>query len=288
MKHSQEPARPGTLYLVATPIGNLEDISFRALNTLKTVDVVAAEDTRRTRKLLSYYDISARLISYREHNKVFQGRKLLEMLQQGQSIAVCSDAGMPVVSDPGEDFVRLCIENGVPVTVIPGPNAALCALVLSGLSANTFLYLGFITRKAKKKAQFIESLKDLPHTLIFYESPGRVVQLLKDLAGILGDRKACVAREISKIHEEFQRGPLSELIEKMDGTGCKGEFVVVVEGAGPGPGRDYFDPEEAAREVQLLEAQGTPRKKAIKEVANRLHTSKRAVYRLFIEENSRD
>jgi len=273
----------GKLYIVATPIGNLADISFRAIETLKSADVIAAEDTRRTRKLLSYYDVHTPLISFRVHNKVYQGRKLMERLLSGENVALCSDAGMPLISDPGEDFVQACIEKEIPVTVIPGANAATSALVLSGFSVKSFLYLGFIPRKSKKKHEFLNNLRNLEHTLIFYESPKRIVELLKDLNECLGSRKACVARELTKVHEEVIRGTLDELIKLMDGREWKGEFTVVVEGATPPENKNYFNVTDVVAEVKKLILEGIPRNRAMKKTAEKYKMSKRAIYQIYLD-----
>lgn len=275
----------GILYLVATPIGNLDDITLRALNTLKSVDLVAAEDTRRTRKLLSFYDIHIPVVSFREHNKVYQGQKLVEKLHEGKNIALCSDAGMPVISDPGESFVRLCIDEQIKVTAIPGPNAALTALIISGLDANTFLYLGFIPRKKKKCIQFLEGIADYPHTLIFYESPNRVANLLECVLEVMGNRKVCVVRELTKIYEEAIRGDIEEVLKKIKDKEPRGEFTIVVEGA-PTEVKDtpdYLDVHEVVAEVNQLTSEGMTRQSAFKRVANKYHTSKRAVYQIYLD-----
>jgi 16S rRNA (cytidine1402-2'-O)-methyltransferase len=277
--------KTGELYLVATPIGNLDDITLRALKTFKEVDVIAAEDTRRTRKLLSHYDIHTPLISFREHNKVYQGKKILDRLKSGENIAICSDAGMPLISDPGEDFVKLCIKENIKITVVPGPSAALSALVISGLSANTFLYLGFIPRKSKKRDELLEEISSEPHTLIFYESPFRVVELLSDLHEHLGERQVCVVREITKFHEESIRGTLEEVIYRMKDKVWKGEFTVVVEGAPADRiSKDYFDPDKATEECRKLVEQGFGKKEISRKLAAKYKTSKRAIYQLMIDE----
>lgn len=275
----------GVLYLVATPIGNLDDITLRALNILKSVDLVAAEDTRRTRKLLSFFDIHVPIVSFREHNKVYQGQKLVQELHEGKNIALCSDAGMPVISDPGESFVRLCIKEGIKVTAIPGPNAALTALIISGLDANTFLYLGFIPRKKKKCIQFLEDIADYPHTLIFYESPNRVANLLECIFEVMGKRQVCVVRELTKIYEEAIRGDIEEVLAKIKDKEQKGEFTIVLEGA---PAKetdtpDYLNVHEVVDEVNLLTSEGMTRQSAFKRVANKYHTSKRAVYQIYLD-----
>lgn len=273
----------GTLFLVATPIGNLDDITIRALDTLKKVDVIAAEDTRRTRKLLSFYDIHKPLISFREHNKVYQGQKIIRMLKEGRNIALCSDAGMPVISDPGEDFIRLCIDEDIPFTVIPGANAAISALVISGFSANTFLYLGFIPRKKKKRREFLQRISKEPHTLIFYESPKRVVDLLEAVNEVMGDRRVCVVKELTKIHEEARRGEIAQIIGELKDRELKGEFTIIVEGfVEEENDGDYLDVNEVVSEVEKLTSEGMSRKEAFKSIASKYHTSKRAIYQIYI------
>jgi 16S rRNA (cytidine1402-2'-O)-methyltransferase len=274
----------GTLYLVATPIGNLDDITLRALKTFREVDVIAAEDTRHTRKLLSHFDIHTPLVSFREHNKVYQGKKMLERLKSGENIAICSDAGMPLVSDPGENFVKLCIEENIRVTIVPGASAALSALVISGLSTNSFLYLGFIPRKSKKRDEFLEEIAQESHTLIFYESPFRIVELLADLQEFFGERQVCVVREITKFHEEAIRGSLGEVVDRMRGKTWKGEFTVVVEGAPVEKAqKEYFDPEKVIEESRSFVKEGMSRKDVSKKLAAKYKTSKRAIYQLMID-----
>ena len=281
----EEINKDGILYLVGTPIGNLDDITIRALNILKSVDLVAAEDTRRTRKLLSFYDIHTKILSFREHNKVYQGQKLIEDLKNGKKIALCSDAGMPVISDPGESFVRLCIKEQIPVTVIPGPNAALSALVMSGIDANTFLYLGFIPRKAKKRQQYLEDIAEEPHTLIFYESPNRVVKLLEAILEVLGNRNICVTRELTKVYEEAIRGTIEEVLAKLKNKELRGEFTIVLEGAvkSEDQASDYLDVNRVVEEVEILTGEGMTRKSAFKKLANKYRTSKRAIYQIYLD-----
>lgn len=283
--------KKGTLYLTATPIGNLDDISFRALNTLKSVDVVAAEDTRRTRKLLSYFDIHVPVVSFREHNKVYQGKKLVERLKAGENIALCSDAGMPVISDPGEDFVRLCIEEDIPLTVVPGPNAAVSALVMSGFSANTFLYLGFIPRKRSKRTAFLQSALQEPHTLIFYESPNRIVDLLECIKETMGNRRIFVAREITKIFEESYRGSVDQVLSRFQDRELKGEFTIVLEGCtedAESQKKDYLSPEKIVSLTKDFTSEGMTRNQAFKKIASMFHISKRAVYQIYLENTHKD
>ncbi|WP_226038398.1 16S rRNA (cytidine(1402)-2'-O)-methyltransferase [Aquibacillus saliphilus] len=220
----------GTLYIVPTPIGNLEDITIRAINTLKAVDMIAAEDTRNTRKLLNYFEIDNKLISYHEHNKQSRENKLLNLLKEGSDIALVSDAGMPAISDPGYEIVKAAVEIELPVVVLPGASAALCALVGSGLPANEFYFYGFLPRKKKDRDADLERLNSIRGTLLFYESPHRLVDTLEYLYDKFGDRRITVARELTKRFEEYIRGNISEVIEWTNKGIIKGEFCIVVEG----------------------------------------------------------
>ncbi|GGJ89293.1 ribosomal RNA small subunit methyltransferase I [Lentibacillus kapialis] len=220
-----------TVYVIPTPIGNLEDITFRALRVLKEVSIIAAEDTRNTKKLLHHFDISSYLISYHEHNKETRGRQLLDRLDNGESIAIVSDAGMPGISDPGYEFVQTAIESDYPVVVLPGANAALCALAGSGLPADEFLFYGFLPRKKKEKETELARIRLISGTLIFYESPFRIKDTLKMVYTHLGNRRVTIARELTKKFEEYVRGTAAEIIDWADKTELKGEFCLVVEGA---------------------------------------------------------
>ncbi|WP_040953017.1 16S rRNA (cytidine(1402)-2'-O)-methyltransferase [Gorillibacterium massiliense] len=219
----------GTLYLVGTPIGNLEDMTFRAVRVLKEADLIAAEDTRQTRKLLSHYEISGRLVSYHEHNKAASGPELVRLMAEGQSVALVSDAGMPAISDPGYDLVRLAIAEGIPVVPVPGANAALAALITSGLATDRFLFVGFLPREKRKLQAELAALAGAPATLLFYESPHRVVKTLAAMQEAWGDRQAALVREITKRHEEAARGTLSELSRFLTENPPLGEYVIVVD-----------------------------------------------------------
>jgi len=222
----------GTLFLVATPIGNLADISQRALSILDAVDLIAAEDTRHTRKLLSHYQIKAQLISYHEHNERERAEELLGFLQSGQDIALVSDAGTPGISDPGYRLVHLCREAGIVVSPVPGPTAVIAALSVSGLPTDQFYFGGFLPVKEGKKRTFLAKLKDLPATLVFYEAPQRVLKTLQILQEVLGDRQAVLLRELTKVHEEFLGGCCSDLQQLWSQQARKGEVVIVVAGQG--------------------------------------------------------
>lgn len=283
-----ESLSPGSLYIVPTPIGNLEDITLRALRALREVDFIAAEDTRRTRKLLSHFDIHpAHLFSYREHNRVPAGEETLRQLRAGKSGALVSDAGMPGISDPGAELVRLLIDAGLSVTVLPGATAFATALVGSGLSTTTFSFYGFLPRDAANRRAILRNLRHRRETLIFYESPHRMAKTLADLLSELGDRAISVARELSKVHEEYMRGGLRDLAEGFRETGARGEFVIVVSGCDEKKEREREQEEQeevvermsVADAVLRLEEQGAPRKEAMRSVARDRGLSRRDVYR---------
>ncbi|MFD1172877.1 16S rRNA (cytidine(1402)-2'-O)-methyltransferase [Oceanobacillus picturae] len=285
VQKSYEEGSGGTLYVVPTPIGNLEDITFRALRTLKEVAVIAAEDTRNTKKLLNHFEINTPLISYHEHNKLGREEQLLPRMIDGESIAVVSDAGMPAISDPGYELVQAAIDNDLPVVVLPGANAALCALVGSGLSAKTFHFYGFLPRKKKDKEAELERLKGLQDTLLFYESPHRLKDTLKALRDQLGQRQAVIARELTKRFEEYSRGTTEELLTYVSENQLKGECCIVVEGSSSDieentvlwwshlPVRDHV--------TYYIEEENLPSKEAIKKVASERQMPKRDVYQTY-------
>jgi len=218
------------LYLVATPIGNLGDITLRALEVLKEVDFVASEDTRRTGRLLKHFGISKPQIPFHEHNEERAGARIIGLLQEGKSVALVTSAGTPGISDPGFTLVRRAIQEGLEVTMVPGPVALIPALVLSGLPVHSFTFRGFPPRKSGPRRRFLAVDQDSPHTLIFYESPYRVAALLEDALAVYGDRPAALAHELTKIHETVDRGTLSELLEQVKGARLKGEYILVVAG----------------------------------------------------------
>lgn len=222
----------GSLYLVATPIGNLEDITYRAIRTLKEVKLIAAEDTRQTRKLLTHFEINTRIVSYHEHNKRASGPELIRLLLDGQSIALVSDAGLPAISDPGADLVKEAVENNIAVIPIPGANAALSALIMSGLPTERFLFAGFPPRERKSLTKWLQGFRAYQETLLFYESPHRISKTLDALMESLGDRSIACVRELTKRHEEAVRGRVSECIEWFAEHPPLGEFCIVVDGAG--------------------------------------------------------
>lgn len=225
------PVRPGTLYLVATPIGNLEDVSLRALRILREVSVVAAEDTRHTRKLFTHHGITARLVSLHEHNEQARTPALVARLLAGETVAVVSDAGTPGLSDPGAGFVRAAADAGIPVVPVPGPSAFLAALVASGLSTAPVTFLGFLPAARGDRQRGLERVRTLAHTLVLYESPHRLLGTLRALLEILGDRRIAVAREMTKVHEEVYRGRLHEALEHFSAHPPRGEFTLVIAGA---------------------------------------------------------
>ncbi|MBP2019403.1 16S rRNA (cytidine1402-2'-O)-methyltransferase [Symbiobacterium terraclitae] len=278
----------GTLYIVGTPIGNLEDITQRALRTLREVAVIACEDTRETRKLLHHFQIDTPVTSYHEHNKRSAGPRLIQRLLYGEDVALVSDAGMPAISDPGEELVASAIEAGIPVVPIPGPTAFVTALVASGLPARRFVFEGFLPHKGKERRQALERLKGEMRTVLLYEAPHRLQETLADLRAALGDRRAAACRELTKLHEEYVRGTLSALIDHFAAHPPRGEFVLVVEGAEPAAPAERPEASSLARAVSELEAQGVDRKAAMKEVAQRLGVSRRAVYQALLEERGPD
>jgi 16S rRNA (cytidine1402-2'-O)-methyltransferase len=221
-----------TLYLVATPIGNMGDITLRALDTLRAVDLVASEDTRKTGLLLKHFDIKRPQMSFHEHNEERAGEKIMALLEEGQSVALVTNAGTPGISDPGFSLVRRALQAGVEVTMIPGPAALVMALVLSGLPTHAFTFRGFPPRKPGARRRFLEVDKDSPHTLIFYESKYRLAAFLKDALEVYGDRPAAVANDLTKMFETVVRGSLAELVGRFGGTEPLGEYVVVIAGKG--------------------------------------------------------
>ena len=222
---------PGTLHLVATPIGNLGDISYRAVDTLESVDFIAAEDTRVTIKLLNHLDIKKPLVSYYEHNSKYSGEKIISRILDGENCALVTDAGMPGISDPGQDLIRLCVQSGINLSVIPGPCAAVSALVLSGFSASRFTFEGFLSTARKSRFEHLEMLKDEKRDMIFYEAPHKLLRTLKDMAETFGaDRKVSISREMTKVFEETLRFSLADACDYFEKNKPRGEFVLVIEG----------------------------------------------------------
>ncbi len=221
----------GTLYIVSAPIGNLEDITLRALRILKEVDLIAAEDTRRTRKLLSHYDIHTPMTSYFEHNEVRRSKSLLNKLESGSDVALISNAGTPAISDPGYHIINMCIEAEINMVPIPGPSALLAAVAVSGFPLHNFIFEGFLPAKKSRRVKRLNMLRDEPRTIIFYESPHRLLKFLADMLESLGDRELVIGRELTKMYEEIYRGTVSQAIQKFTDAEPKGEFTIVIRGA---------------------------------------------------------
>ena len=280
----QLQAEPGTLYVVATPIGHLHDITLRALAILQSVDIIAAEDTRRTGILLKAHHIDTRLISYHEHNEKRRCGELVEKLQAGSSVALVCDAGTPTISDPGCRLVRTATTNSINVAPLPGVSAATAALSVSGLSTNVFMFIGFPEKKSAKRAKQLASLADRRETLIFYESPRRVIALLQAIYECLGDRPAVLAREMTKLNEEFIRGPVSQIITELNArTIVKGECTLLVSGQF---GKKSADAAKIAVEIAKLLAAGKAGTADIsREIAIRFQISKKKAYALVLELN---
>ena len=271
----------GLLYLVATPIGNLEDITYRAVRVLREADLIACEDTRQTRKLLDHYQIDKPTTSYHEHNETERSVELASRMAAGAVIALVSDAGMPLVSDPGYRLVRAAIEMGVPVQAIPGPSAALTALAASGLPTDSFRFGGFLPSKPGQRAKALEALADEHATLIFYEAPHRILEALEAIEQTLGPRPVVVARELTKIHEEYIRGTAAEVRAQLEARDAvRGEMTLLI-GKATAPAPDDTPLEEA---VERLIVAGTPRMDAIKQVARQRGLSKREVYDQLLRE----
>ena len=278
---------PGTLYLCATPIGNLEDMTFRVIRTLKEVDMIAAEDTRNSIKLLNHFEIKTPMTSYHEYNKIEKGHKLVQMLLEGKNLALITDAGTPGISDPGEELVQMCYEAGVPVTSLPGAAACITALTLSGLSTRRFAFEAFLPSDKKERQQVLEELKNDTRTVICYEAPHRLVKTLKELLEALGDRQITICRELTKKHETAWQTHIAEACEYYQENAPKGECVLVIEGRS----REELKAEEQEQWEQMpleahmehYESQGMDHKSAMKRVAKDRGVSKRDIYRMLLE-----
>ena len=274
----------GTLYLCATPIGNLGDMTYRAVETLRTADCIAAEDTRHTRILCAHYDIRTPMTSYHEHNKAEKGPLLIEELKAGKNIVCVSDAGLPGIADPGGDLTRRAVAAGIPVTPVPGANAALSALICAGLPLEGFTFVGFLPRKDKKRRELLARVRAYPETLVFYEAPHRLRETLAALAAGLGaERRACAARELTKKFEEFRRATLGELAAYYGENEPRGEFVLVVAGADDAAVKERDDAAESLHERYAAHcAAGLDRKEAMRRTARDLGISRREVYRALL------
>jgi len=266
----------GILYICATPIGNLEDITLRVLRTLREVDVIAAEDTRITVKLLNYYDISTPLTSYHEHNKAQKGLLLVERLLHGENIALVTDSGMPGISDPGQELILLCYENGINVTVCPGATAGVAGLVLSGICAKRYAFEGFLPRGKKERRKALEAIVAEIRTIVLYEAPHRLLETLRDLLNSLGDRKIACIREITKKFEEVRKGQLADIVEYYAENSPRGEFVIVLEAAQTKEKMQW--PTDLDGHMGMYFAKGLDEKEAMKMVAKDRAVSKSVIY----------
>lgn len=279
--------KEGKLYICPTPIGNLEDITLRTLNTLKEVDLIAAEDTRHTIKILNHFNIKKPLTSYHEHNKLGKGKVLINKLLDGKNIAVVSDAGMPGISDPGEEIIKEAIEQDIDVDVLPGATASILALILSGLSTDKFVFEGFLSSKSNERKERLKELKMEYRTMIIYESPHRFKSSLKDILEVLGNRNIAVARELTKKHQEVFRGDIEKAIEKFDNEKPRGEFVIIIEGI---PKENLEDIEENIWEDMSIKEhiltymeKGFTKKDSVKKVSKEREIPKREVYKESID-----
>ena len=273
----------GKLYLVATPIGNMDDMSIRMVNTLKEVDVIAAEDTRNTGLLLKHFGIETRQSSFHEHNAQEKIPVLLDLLKSGQNLAQVSDAGLPSISDPGHDLVKAAIAEDIAVVTVPGPSAGISALIASGLAPQPHVFYGFLPRKSGQQKEFFESKKAYPETQIFYESPHRVKATLENMLEVYGDRSVVLVRELTKIYEEYQRGRISELIDYLAENSLRGECLLIVAGASLEK-EDKADADLLA-EIDSLVQSGSKKNQAIKEVAKKYGRNKSQLYALYHEED---
>lgn len=269
----------GKLYVVGTPIGNLSDFSPRAIETLETVDFIAAEDTRVTMKILNHFGIRKPQVSYYEHNLREKGQQIVNRLLLGENCAIVTDAGMPCISDPGEDLVRLCAENQIETIVVPGPSAVISALAISGLVTSRFAFEGFLTTNRKRRYEHLEKIKNDDRTLIFYEAPHKLRDTLDDLMAVLGDRKISLCRELTKLHEEVRRTTISEAQAYYKENNPKGEFVLVVEGAQEEKLTEQYTLEQAIEMARMLRAEGLSAADAAKQVAKVTGFKKNEIYK---------
>ena len=272
----------GKLFLCATPIGNLEDITLRVLETLKQVDLIAAEDTRHTQKLLNHYDIKAKLTSYHEHNKYDKAKELVQILLEGKDIALVTDAGTPAISDPGEELAKAALEAGIEVTSLPGPSALVVALSMSPLSSRRFVFEGFLPSEKKERREVLESLREETRTIVLYEAPHRLIKTLRELEETLGDRKINLCRELTKIHEDLILSTISELLRYYEVNEPRGEMVLVIEGADKEQLKEEsiksWEEISIADHVKFYTDQGFSEKEAMKIAAKDRGVSKRDIY----------
>ncbi len=283
MKNEQR----GTLYVVGTPIGNLKDITLRAIETLQNADIILAEDTRQTLKLLNHLNIEKHMISYHRHNEENKVQMVVSLLDEGKNIALVSDAGMPIISDPGQGLVKYLVENEYKIEVIPGVTALITAIVRSGMDSTRFTFEGFLSVSKKQRIKRLNELKDEIRTMIFYEAPHKILYTLKDMYEVFGQRNICICRELTKIHEEYTNTTFEDAIEKIEKDGIKGEIVLIVEG------KSEIELEKKRKEelekvdpVQLVKEyieEGIPKKDAIKKAAKQLGVNKNEVYKQCID-----
>jgi 16S rRNA (cytidine1402-2'-O)-methyltransferase len=272
----------GTLFLVGTPIGNLEDMTDRGRRVLASVDLVAAEDTRRTGRLLASFGIEGRVVSFFEGNERARVPELVAALREGSDVAVVSDAGMPGVSDPGYRLVAACVEEGIPVEVVPGPSAAVAALVVSGLPTDRFVFEGFLPRSGQARVRRLEALKAEPRTIVLFESPRRVIRTVEDVRAALGDRRSAMARELTKLHQEVVRGTLSELLDKIRGRELKGEVVLVIQGWHEDP--EPADLDRAVDHARELIQAGNRKRDAARQASRLTGVPAGQIYAALVEE----
>ncbi len=278
----------GILYLVATPIGNLDDISFRAVKTLQSVDIIAAEDTRQTIKLLNHLNIKKPMISYHEHNKYDKGKYIIQKIKSGNNVALVSDAGTPAISDPGEELVQFAIQDNIKISPIPGAVAGINGLIASGLKTGRFIFEGFLPMNKGARKERILFVKDDPRTIIFYEAPHKLIYTLKDFYEILGDRNIVLARELTKKFEDFFRGTIKQALEKYEDCKPRGEFVIILEGVNPKEIKvhEFWDDLTIEQHLNYYIENGQDKKEAMKQVAKDRNMKKRDVYNYLVEKKN--
>ncbi|OFI49245.1 16S rRNA (cytidine(1402)-2'-O)-methyltransferase [Floricoccus tropicus] len=283
-KSFKDTSGNGTLYLVPTPIGNMQDMTFRAVDTLKTVDLIASEDTRNTKKLLNYFEIDKPQESFHEHNASVKIPGMIEKLHDGLSIAQVSDAGLPSISDPGHDLVKVAIEENIPVVALPGASAGITALIASGISPQPHIFYGFLPRKKNQQIAFFQEKKSYPESQIFYESPFRVADTLGNMLEVYGDRQINLVRELTKIYEEYRRGTISEVLASIEEFPIKGECLIIVDGSdGLEKAESDFDSLSIKEEIESYIEDGDKTNAAIKKTAKRRQLTRQDVYKEYHE-----
>lgn len=288
-----EEKRQGMLYLCATPIGNLEDISYRVLRTLKEVDLIAAEDTRNSIKLLNHFDIKTAMTSYHEYNRIDKAYQLVEKMRQGKNIALITDAGTPAISDPGEDLVRICYEEGIEVTSLPGATACITALTMSGLPTRRFAFEAFLPKIKKERQEILATLSQETRTIIIYEAPHHLVRTLTELCGVLGaERRLTICRELTKRHEEKMQTTLGDSLHYYENNDPRGEYVLVIEGKSRAEiekeQQSVWESMSISKHMEYYESQGITRKEAMKQVAKDRGVGKREVYQWLLEDAEKE